>query len=249
MSRAWAVAGVLRNDARRIARDSFLVSSLVYILGSSAALRWVLPWIGRVVRTRWAVDLAPYYPLIVSYFAAVMSSLAVGLVGGFLLLESREDRTLWALAVSPLRLERYLITISSLTTLAAVGIVVAESWLIGLGLPPWPALLPVAAVGGLFAPIVAFSLAALASNKLEAFALMKLLGLVGAVPLAAYFLPPPWEYLGVIAPPYWALKAWWVAEAGGSGWMLWLVGGAAVSAALVAVLARQLSRAGTGPME
>jgi fluoroquinolone transport system permease protein len=247
MEAAAAVAAVLRNDARRMLRDRFLLSASLYMLGSAAALRWILPWIDRVVASRWGLDLVPYHPLIVSYFAAVLSALAVGLVGGLLLLESREDGSVVALALSPLPLDAYVATASAILSIVAAGLILLESLLIGLGLPSWGPLLATAVVGGLFAPLVALYVASFASNKLEAFALLKLLGLIGAVPLAAYFLPTPWQYLGGLVPPYWALKAWWVAEAGGRAWSLWLAGGALTSGALVAYLVRRVGREATRP--
>ena len=41
----------------------------------------------------------------------------------------------------------------------------------------------------------------------------------------------------MIYPPYWAFKAFWVAESGGD-WMLWVLGGLITSAIWIGVLRR-----------
>ena len=133
---------------------------------------------------------------------------------------------------------------SCVLVLTATGVILAEAALIGLGLPPWPALLAIALVGGSGAPLVALYLATFPDNKVEAFAHMKLVSVAGAVPLGAYFLPLPWQYLACLFPPFWAAKAWWVAEAGGSSWPLWLLGGALTTGALLVWLSGRFQAAG-----
>ena len=67
MSYARALQGLLRADARRVARDRFLLAAAGYLLGMAVVMRWVLPLMARAVRSRWSLELEPYYPLIVSY--------------------------------------------------------------------------------------------------------------------------------------------------------------------------------------
>ena len=90
MSYARALRGLLSADARRVARDRFLLAAAAYLLGMAVVMRWVLPWMARAVRSRWSLELEPYYPLIVSYLVVVLGSVAVGIVGGFILLESSQ---------------------------------------------------------------------------------------------------------------------------------------------------------------
>ena len=244
MSHARALRGLLRADARRVVRDRFLLAAAAYLLGMAIVMRWVLPWMARAARSRWSSDLEPYFPLIVSYLVVVLGAVAVGIVGGFILLETREERSIVALRVSPLPLRVYVTGFSFVLALTAMGVILAEAALIGLGLPPWPALLAIALVGGSGAPLVALYLATFPDNKVEAFAHMKFVSVAGAIPLGAYFLPLPWQYLACLFPPFWAAKAWWVAEAGGGSWPLWLLGGALTTGTLLVWLSGRFQAAG-----
>ena len=93
------------------------------------------------------------------------------------------------------------------------------------------------------APVFALLIAAVANNKVQAFAYMKLFGLGPILVTGAYFLPEPCQWLAAIYPPYCASKAYWVAEAGGSHWPLWVLGALVSSAVWVGVLQRLYLRA------
>jgi fluoroquinolone transport system permease protein len=240
MSRVRALRGLLLADARRIARDRFLLAAAVYFAAVAVAVRWVLPWAAASARARWGLDLEPYFPLIVSYVALVMGSVAVGIVGGFILLELREERSIVALRISPLPLGTYVHCFSVILALLGATVGFAQAAVIGLGLPSWGALATIACMSGPGAPLVALYLATYPENKLEGFAHMKFVSIAGAVPLGAYFLPAPWQYFAGVFPPFWSAKAWWSAEAGDPSWPLWLALGTVSGVALVWVLSKRL---------
>ena len=58
------------------------------------------------------------------------------------------------------------------------------------------------------APIYTLLLAAYASNKVEGLALMKGFSLLTLMPAAVYFIPLPWQLLGVFTPTYWTAKTY-----------------------------------------
>ncbi|MGD2115034.1 MAG: hypothetical protein PVG07_08275, partial [Acidobacteriota bacterium] len=147
-----SLAGVLRSDARRLVRDGFLLGSLAYLVGTSLALRWLLPWLARTLERRRGFDLEPYYGLLVSYFLVFLAPVLVGMIGGFLLLASREDRSIRALLVAPLPMRHYLVGGSVVMVCGATALALAEAALIGLGLPPWPVTILVVLTGSLGAP-------------------------------------------------------------------------------------------------
>ncbi len=236
-----AVLGLLRNDARRVLRDRFLLGGLAYVIAVAIALRWLLPWLSAGLEARWGFALAPWYGLILSYMVLVLGPFMVGFVGGFLLLELREERMITALLVAPFPLGVYLLIAGAVLVVVAVGVVLVEAAIIGIGLPAWPALVAIAAVGALLAPMNALFLATFASNKIEAFALAKLTGLAALAPVGAYFVPMPWQPIAGVVPPYWVARAWWIAEAGLPGWLAWLGAGLAVCAIANVLLARRFA--------
>ena len=240
MTSATAVAGILRADGLRVRRDQFLLGMTVYIIGISVALRWLLPWVAGELEARLDFDLVPYYPILVSYILVQLAPLLGAIIGGFLLIEGREDRMLKALLVAPVPLPMYLGVLCSVLIGASAALIVVEGAIIGLGLPPASALVGAAVAGAPAAGGLALLIATLAGSKTEAFAYMKIVGLGPVAASGFYFVPEPWQWLGVIYPPYAASKAYWVAEAGGGQWWLWVVVALVGSALWLPLLVRWL---------
>jgi fluoroquinolone transport system permease protein len=243
MPSATAVRGMLRTDTLRLRRDRFLIGVSVYIFAITVGMRWLLPVITTDLASDRDFDLTPYHPLLVSYFIVHLAPLIPGIIGGFLLLESREDGTVKALLVSPNPLSSYVSVVCVVMFVTSVTLTVAQGAIIALALPPWPALIAVSLAAAPWAPMFALLVAAAANNRVQAFAYMKLFGLGPLLVTGAYFLPAPWQWLAAIYPPYFASKAYWVAEAGGSSWPVWVFGGLVSSAVWFGVLQRRFLRA------
>ena len=243
MTIARTAIAALRVDALRLGRDRFLVGTGLYLVGISVAMRWVIPWARRGVASRWAFDLTPLYGLLISHFVIQLAPLLIGVIGAFLLLESREERTIKALLVSPVPLHGYLLWGCGVMVAASTLLVVIEAPIIGLGLPPWPALVATGIAGSLIAPVFALSVAALADNKTEAFAYLKVLGVLPLLVSGSYFLAEPLQWVAVVYPPYLAAKAYWIAEAGEAGWPLWTLAAGVVSAVWISGSMRLFIRA------
>lgn len=226
-------AALARNDFKLIRRDSFLVSALIYILALAALARIYLPVLRRYLADR-GVDLEPFYPLIASYMAVMLGAMMVGIFFGFLLIDERDEHTLAALLVTPLPLRTYLGYRVGLPVILAVPLILVLFAILDLALLPAWQLLLVALAGAPLAAITTLFLPSFADNKVQAFALAKILSGSAMLPVAAYFLDEPWQFLAGVYPPYWVLKAFWTASAGGSGWWLFLIVGAAGSTALTA---------------
>lgn len=212
------VRAIITNDARRLLRDQFLLGTSVYIVVVALALRWLVPWMQAALLESNGVDIGPYVPMGVSYFVLVNSSILTGMVGGFLLLENREERTLSAMMVTPTPLAVPLATLGGMIVLVGSVIPVALSAAIGVGVPPLGVVLLSALVASPMGVAIALLLATVASNKVEAFAAMKFTSILGLVPVGAFFLPEPWQYLAGLVPIYWPCKMWWLAAAGEGGW-------------------------------
>jgi len=239
VSATRTISAIVANDGRRLLRDQFLLGAAAYIAACAIALRWLVPWLEAELAAENGFILAPYVPLGVSYFVLVNTSVLTGTLGGFLLLETREERTIKALLVTPTPLAVHLGTLAAGIVLAGVVITIALSALVGVGIPTWPGVVVSAAVGAPTGVVLALILATAASNKVEAFAVMKLSSVLGLVPVVGYFLPEPLQYLAGIAPPYWACKIWWLSAAGesGGGWLV--LPGVLVSVAWIALLVRR----------
>ena len=86
--------------------------------------------------------------------------------------------------------------------------------------------------------MMALLLAALAKNKVEGLAVMKGLGIFLLVPVAAWFVPEPWQWLLGVFPTFWATKGYWLASTGEP--YLWVAAcGFVYASAIVALLLRR----------
>lgn len=234
--------GLAATDAKLIARDRFLAFILAYALVISAAVRFGAPPLAELLLAKYQLDIVPYYPLLSSFIVFTVGSGMVGVVLGFILLEAREARLIDALAVTPLTFDRFL-TYRTATPVAVavllnpICVVVA-----GVGLPGPLATIVIAAAGALVAGLMTLSLATFADNKVQAFAVMKIINGVFSLPMVAYFISPPWQYVFGLFPPFWLFKAWWVAADGGLWWPHAVVG-IVTNLALVVWLQRRFARA------
>lgn len=239
MSALKAARAILANDMTRLLRDRFLLGTAAYIMSCAVALRWLVPWLEGELMGGSGFDIGPYTPLGVSYFVLVNSSVLTGMIGGFLLLESREERAIKALLVTPTPLSLHLGTLAAVIITAGLILAAALAAAVGVGTPGWQPVMVSAALGAPTGVVIALILATVASNKVEAFAVMKMTSFLGLIPVGAFFLPEPFQYAAGLFPPYWACKIWWVAAEGGGTWLWMVAPGALVSAAWIALLLRR----------
>ncbi len=217
MSWPRILGGLLQADLKLILRDRFLVFLLVYSLILALLVRYFVPKAAEILAPR-GIDLLAHAGLISSFLGLTLGSAMVGLVLGFLLLDSRETRILEALSVSPVTFGPFLAYRTALPMVLALGLNPLCAWLGGIGLPALGPLLALATLGATFGGISTLALATFADNKVQAFAVMKMISGTSMLPLGAYFLAEPWQYLCGLFPPYWLFKAWWVAVEGVEPW-------------------------------
>ncbi len=233
-----------RNDLRLIGRDSFLSGMIVFLLLVAVGLRFALPWLQERIAAspEFGFDLAELYPMLISYVAMFLAAMLSGIITGFMLLDERDDNTLKALLVTPLPLNHYIAHRVATATAIAFCITIAEVLIINQAVLPLWQLIPLAAGGALIAPAVTLFFATFAENKVQGFALNKILGGLGLLLVAAWFVPEPWQYLFGLFPPYWLAKAYWAAYAGDVAWLLYLALGVILNCAMIAVFIRRFQR-------
>lgn len=238
-----ALATFARNDLRTVRRDSMLVTVMLGPFLYAAAL-WFLPAITRYVARTYAFDIVPYHSVIIGAFCVLGPPLLLGAVLALQLLDERDQNTLAALRVTPVPPATYpayragvtaaLTTFSVLASLAVSGQVEGRTLALSV---------PIAVMAGLLAPVLGFVMSSLGRNKIEALAVMRVIGLaVFTVPMIPFFfLDSPWQIAFGVLPPYWPVRAFWSAYDGGTYWPY-------IAAGLLynAVLALALLRVVTG---
>jgi fluoroquinolone transport system permease protein len=228
-----AVRAILRVDGLRLVRDRFLIGTVVYIIAVSVAMRWIIPFATNQLAVRLGFDLTPYHGLITSHFVVQLAAMVGGVAGGFLILESKENRVIAAFRVTPVSFASYVAILGLVLVAATELIAVVEALIVGIGTPPLVPLALTALAGAPASVIFALVVGTFATTKTEAFAYLKFIGLAPLLPTASYFLAEPWQYAMAVYPPYWASKAYWLALEGGSLWPILVVGGLMMSGIFV----------------
>jgi predicted permease len=190
------LTALLTKDLRSILRDRLLFFLMAYALVIAAVARLVVPHVP-----------VPGLGLYLAPAVVIIGTLLVGSVLGLLLVEEREARTwllLRVLPVSDASLAGYLFLVA-----CGLGLVTAVGCVAVYGQPVvrpglFAAALVVASLG---APVLTLMLGTLASNKIEAMALGKLMNFPVAMPLLAFVVPAPWHVALMWSPWYWIYLA------------------------------------------
>ena len=142
-----------------------------------------------------------------------------------MVLDEKEDRTLDAMAVTPVALVDYMLWRSLLSWALGFGVTLAQMLFVGptleqtgtdaAALPGVLPLIGLCALAGLGAPLFLLFLAATASDKVQGFAMAKFIGIGGLLILVGWFLPPL-DWLPALF-PYLVAKAYWLSLGTGMG--------------------------------
>lgn len=236
------VRGLGPLDAKTVGRDSLLRGMLALPLMIALLTRFVVPTLARQIGTAIGIDLSGIQAPIMSAALLLIAPAIGGLVVGFLLLDQRDDRTLAALQVTPLPLRSYLAYRLAAPMLLSLAMMLVAFPLAGLAGAGIAAVLLAALAAAPLAPLIALGLACFAENKVQGLALLKGASILLIAPIAALFVPAPWQWALGIAPTFWPARLYWALGAGEPDWWAYLLAGLAYQALLLAVLLRRFER-------
>lgn len=186
----------------------------------------LVPRFTEMLSERYDFDLVPYYPLVLTAMLLLTSIIIAGALAAFLVLEEVDAGTLTALRVTPVSLSTFFAyragTVVLVTTVYVVSTIsfsgILERGLLGT-------LIPIGVLAGLSAVVTLLLIVALASNKIQGIAMVRALGVLTAgLPCLGWFVDSAWNLAFGVLPPYWAAKAFWVANEHGVWWPYVLVG-------------------------
>jgi fluoroquinolone transport system permease protein len=240
---ATRVRAMLSHDLVRLRRDPLLLVIGLSPLVLGLALRSGYPSVHAWLAGAYGFDLDSYRPLLLGLAVVLHVPFPFGMVGALMVLDDVDSRALMVLRVSPLTLPRFLGYRAALVTTATglgLAITVPLSGLVPGG--QLGAVVPALAAAVLLAPLTMLAALAVAGNKVEGVAVLKLLGLPLYAPVAAWWLDGAAGWLLAVTPSWWVLRSLW--EAPG---IVFAAGGVVLSAGALALLGRRaLSRLG-GP--
>lgn len=127
-------------------------------------------------------------------------------------------------------------------TLIGVIMVIAVVLIAGVAVPPWWQLALLAVGVSLYAPISALFYAVYAENRVQGFALAKFPGILSMLLTISWFVGEPLQLLFGLLPPYWAVKAYWLALEDDPLWVGSLLLGIVLQGVVVMYLARRFEQ-------
>jgi len=229
-----------RIDWRSMRGDPFLLWLAAMPFAYALAIRLGLPYLDGPLQQGFGIGAAEIAPILGAGLLMLAPSCA-GIVVGFLLLDERDLHVMSAIRVTPCPPSIYLARRLFWPCLVGVAVGLVSYAASGLPHVPPPALLMVSVVASLAAPAMALTLGALAGNKVQGLALLKVANAIGLVPVLAFFLQDPWRYVAVILPTAWPVLGYWHALEG-KDYVLDCLGGVVFMSLLIAALHRLFER-------
>jgi fluoroquinolone transport system permease protein len=241
-----ALAAFGRNDIRGTYRDPLLIMLIAAPVIWTAGVAFLTPMFTRMLAGRYGFDLVPYYPLVLTAFLLLTSIIIAGALAAFLILEEVDAGTLSALRVTPVPLSMFFAYRAATVMVVATVYVVATMSFSGILAPGLVlTLIPVGLLAGLSAVVTLLLIVSVANNKIQGLAMVRALGmLIAGLPALPWFIDSAWNLAFGVLPPYWAAKAFWVANDHGAWWP-YLLGGAVYNVAIAWPLFRRFASKNT----
>lgn len=229
-----------RNDLRGTYREPLLVMLVIAPVIWTTGVAVLTPMFGDMLAERYAFDLAPYHPLILTAFLLLTSIIIAGALAAFLVLEEIDAGTMAALRVTPVPVSMFFAyraaTVMIVTTIYVIG-TMSFSRILQPGLIA--VLVPIGLLAGLSAIVTLLLIVAVANNKIQGLAMVRALGmLIAGLPCLPWFIDSAWGLAFGVLPPYWAAKAFWVASDDGN-WGPYVLVGVVYNAAIAWPLFRR----------
>lgn len=225
------IVALIAADMRSVARNRLLALLAFMPLLVVIVYRFLIPdeaALAELARERFSVELEALRPLIVNALMNLhallmaifigLSASMIGAVYGLLLVEEREDGLTPSLRVMPVSFATYMIARMVLPMLGAMIVTTLAYPVAGMAPLPLPKVFAIAAAGATLVPVITLGVVAFAPGRVAALALVRLLSLLAILPVIAWFIDPPAEWIFAPIGAYWQMRALWSAIAGGSVW-------------------------------
>lgn len=187
---------LLKHEFKNLLRERMTLLMLLYPL--------LIGVIGRILLDRGVISGEGVG--IAAMLFTLFCGFAYGAMGGFSLLDDRDDQVLESIQISPISVHWYIwfkICFAFVLAVIAGFFIIWFSGALEIGSGDT---LLLAILSALQVPIIAFFINAFAKNKVEGFVAMKGSGFTIIFPVAAYFFLDWKEWLFSFAPAHWVAK-------------------------------------------
>jgi len=189
------------SELKKWVRDPMMRFMLFYPLLFGLIGRYALPAIAETS----GFVIEPNADFILAVLALI-TPLAFGALTGFSILEDRDDHIINSIRVTPLTFNQFMsfrmVMVYVLTFAACVFVI----WFSDIGDLAWRDILVVSFLASFSAPVTGLVINIFAHNKIEGFAIMKLLGTIIILPVISLIFTDAKELFFAIVPAFWPAK-------------------------------------------
>ena len=222
---------------KNILRDPLLLFALLLPIGLTILFRFLIPFVASLLNEY--IDLTDYYSLIQSVLM-LMWPMMLGWLGGFLILDERDEGTLQSVAVTTGGKGLHLA--ARFSTIVVLGMILSLIFLplSRLYAIPFGRLSLIVFVNTLLTLVYMLALPAFAENKVEGLVVAKTFSLT-MLPAFAVLLPGAFRSFGMIFPTYFLTQAVLNSDESGKC-LIYLLGGLIEILILIFVFFRRFQK-------
>ncbi len=136
----------------------------------------------------------------------LMMPIIYGAVIGFSILDDRDDQIINSVRITPLNLNFFMIFRLAMVYLLAFAASIFVMWFVEIGTLAWKDILLIAFLASFSAPLTGLLINIFANNKIEGFAIMKLVGMIIILPIISLFFNDARELFFAVIPAFWPGK-------------------------------------------
>lgn len=188
-------------ELKKWLRDPMMRFMLFYPLLFGVIGRYVLPAIAETA----SFSIEQNADFIIAALI-LMTPLIFGAIIGFSVLEDRDDHIIDSVKVTPLNINQFISFRLIIVYLFSFAACIYVMWFSAIGSLPLKDMILIAFLASLSAPMTGLLINVFAHNKIEGFAIMKLIGTIIILPVIALFFTDYKELFFAVIPAFWPAK-------------------------------------------
>jgi len=192
---------VIKAEIRNMTRDKMYIFFCVFPIFLGVAGYFLVPYLRDVT------PVGSIVPEIVVMMLILMTGYMFGALTAFTLLDDKDDFVLMSLKITPISVKYYvavkLFVSFAFGFISTVILILATNFLPDSSI--WTIFM-ISIVAALQAPGVTLIVNSFSDNKVEGFVIMKMSGLILAVPVVAFFVYEWQEIFLIVAPGFWSAR-------------------------------------------
>lgn len=228
-------------DIKNIYREPMLIMSVAAPIILILIINFFIPWLNIFLKNRFNIEIDNYYKLIVSIFFTV-TPFIIGVLGGLLILDEKEENIIMAYFVSPLGKKGYVLYRLLMPIILSFILMLVIVPFINIVDINFIKVIPVIFLTSLQAPIISLFMCSFGSNKVEGLTLTKIIGIIIFMPVVDYIVNVKYTKICGIFPNFWVSNSFLSIGYNNFYYLIYIVAGLIISILYIFLLFKKFSR-------